>query len=251
MYELVWSLVLMLLLNPILQHTLGPILVWRRIRRPGKVEFLAEDDHEFLQLRQPDFHRRDAELQQSGFVPLVASRMRNDNSECFFRLYWHADTHLTATLAECYAAKNIRTFLELSQSYPDGRRLSLHDSPVGNLYPPVPQHARFWLADPHPLSTWMALVAQIQGRQFPGVIPCGDAMLQPLAALTDSTQRDVEEAIEQGLLHPDSDAQGRHAMTLKGAFVLSSRIAKPGCWLVRARARRRTQAWLARLDSQT
>lgn len=232
----------LILLPVIALNLLGPLLIWRTQKLPARIRFKPHDEAGFLADRDDDFRRLDGDIRALGFGYLGSSYMRDTHTEANFSLYTHPGDQSCAMVVSMVSKVKSFTYVEFTQIYADGSLLSASNIGMASTYPrmAVKIAVRFAeVADPRELyARFRSLRAGLRNsaRAVPYSADEGFRMIE------DHLDHESDVLVEMGYCHPQVDAEGRRALTLKGAYLLSWRSIFPGKgltgWLDRQRSAR-------------
>jgi hypothetical protein len=237
------QIILGLILLPVLAlNLLGPLLIWRVQKLPARVRFRPHEESGFLANRDPAYRQLDGEIRALGFGYLGSSYMRDTQTEANFSLYTHASDQSCAMVVTMVSRIKTITYVEFTQVYADGSLLSTSNVDMPSTYPRMALKVavRFAeVADPRELyARFRSLRAGLRNsaRAVPYSASEGFRMVE------DFMDYESDLLVEMGYCFPQVDAEGRRALTLKGAYLLSWRSIFPGKglkgWLDRQHAAR-------------
>lgn len=245
------QILLALVLLPVLAlNLLGPLLIWRSQKLPARIRFKPHDEASFLANRDDDFRRLDAGVRDLGFGYLGSSYLRDTHTEANFSLYTHGSDRSCAMVVSMVSKIKAITYVEYTQVYADGSLLSTSNIDMTSTYPhmPVKIATRFAeVDDPRELhARFLALRAGLRNsaRAVPYSAEEGFRMVE------DYMDHESDLLVEMGYCHPQVDAEGRRALTLKGAYLLSWRAIFPGKGLTGWLDRQRSARLLAQASAQ-
>ncbi|MGF1529247.1 MAG: hypothetical protein ACFCBW_21070 [Candidatus Competibacterales bacterium] len=257
MVEIVIAVILLLLLGPILVkavlgpvfvNTIGPLIVWRTQTLPAKVHFEPLEEGELLQQVDDAFLAYDRDFKANGFEPLAASTLSDSHTDSYFRLYWHTALQLAATgvvikgRAPRGEGQGV-TYGELTQRYDDGTVLNVSNSSQPEAFPELGFKKAFRFPEVQSVAELVAIHGKLRSKYQPSASPLILDAKYCLQELADYIYRESEALRRLGLCRAPIDADGRRALTLWGAFVLTSRSVFPGQnWVERANRNRARRA---------
>lgn len=245
------QILLALLLLPVLAlNLLGPLLIWRTQKLPARIRFRPHAETGFLANRDDGYRQLDAQIRALGFGYLGSSYMRDTQTEASFSLYTHASDQSCAMVVTMVSKIRTITYVEFTQVYADGSLLSASNVDMPSSYPrtALKMAVRFGeVADPRELhARFRSLRAGLRNsaRAVPYSADEGFRMVE------DFMDHESDLLVEMGYCHPQVDAEGRRALTLKGAYLLSWRSIFPGKGLKRWLDRQHAARMLAQATAQ-
>jgi hypothetical protein len=207
----------------IFKNTVGPFIIWRVQKPPAEIRFESLEESDFTPETVAALTAWDEPLQALGFRPVGLSKMLGNRVNTCFRLFWNPTLRKSATVI-CGRV----SYLEFSQLYTDGSVLTVSNSPVQGAFPALD----FKLYYRYPQMREAAPLAEIHEKLRAKFKPDAEALeigeAGPLAKLERYIRRESDALVERGLVHEEIDAEGRRALTLRGAFAMTYRSIGPG-----------------------
>ncbi len=210
----------------VVQHVLGPILVWRSERVPAPYEFPPMEVSTFLHQQTPEVQAALAQLEALGFVPAAASALEKSNVKAGFLLLQHGTELASAMLVIASHAKGSIHYAEFTQIFTDGTMLDVFSSPTASIYPTDTKTLKYRFPG-MPISELYGAFTKINARLQQHKTPT--RTLEIGGELTDLARKmDLELAglVKRGYYTPSAD-RSQYQLTLKGACLFTWRLVWP------------------------
>ena len=196
-------------------YVLGPFLVRLGLRAPERYVLPEKAWPEFVNGNGPVVAGYHGQLMALGFVPVTATEVPGVGAA----LYIHPVDGSTVQL------RHTKQFVSVcfSQEYHDGSRLMVGNAPLPAIYPDWSRRISYYVPEVGHLSRLFDAFKAIRARQRHGALLAPDAALQ-LRREEDYLNAEMDNLLEQGIYSRAVNI-GKRAITLKGAFYASWRLA--------------------------
>jgi len=223
------NLLLTLLVIPLaLVNLIGPLLVLRTQKIPARVRFSSVDNTRFMAERDARFKQLDQEVRELDFDHLGSSALQNNQTTSYFSLYAHPREQAAAMLVTMASGSKKVTYAEFAQLYADGTLLDVNNAPVLPSYPRMDCKRGVRLPAVNELKVLLNTLQALRGllpNSAPAIPYPSDQGFKPIE---DFIARESDELARLGYCHAEIDDNGRRALTLKGALLLTWKNAIPG-----------------------
>ena len=223
------KIVLGIIFVPILLlNAIGPILIKKTQKLPARVKFRSHDEREFFLNRDEYFHALNNEIRNLGFNYLGSSFMEDSHTETHFSLYCNDKDSTCAMVVSMVSKVKTITYLEFSQVYSDGSMLDVSNA---NQVSPFPKMnikiaARFPEID-NP-SKLYEVFKKLKSSLKNSCQPTAYDKNKGFKMVEDFMAKESDILVEKGYCQEPIDRDGRRALTLKGAYLITWRSVFPG-----------------------
>lgn len=217
----------------LLLNLLAPLLVWRSQRIPARVRLHPVDDPGFIAARSERFRELHARLEEMGAGYIGSSSLALENAITHFSVYLLDEGLTFGTLVSITGGDEEVVYAEFSRLYRDGSILDVNNAPVVSAYPDmdVKIMARLpGISEPADLHAAFKRLAAALHNSAP---PANAAELDCFGVIRDYIEKESDELVKMGYCHPEVDASGNRALTLKGAYLMTWGQLAPGNWIRR------------------
>jgi len=227
---------------PVALNLIGPLIVWKTQKIPADTRFNDIDDGVIMEEATPLFFQFHHSITDIGFRSLGASTVSDSLSTTYFRLYWHHDLRVAATVVMLKNKVEEISYMEFTERFNDGSVLDVSNSPQHDPFPRFDFKAVFRFPETvearellraH-LKVKQLLKKDLQAQQFD--------LSNGFREIEAYIRKESDALVEKGVLRPEIDADGKRAPTLFGAFFLTWRSIFPGknllTWITARRSRK-------------
>ena len=120
---------------PVALNLFGPLIIWKTQKIPADTRFNEIDDGVIMKEATPSFFQFHQSITDIGFRSLGASTVSDSLSTTYFRLYWHQDLRVAATVVMVKNKVEEITYMEFTQRFNDGSVLDVSNSPQHDPFP--------------------------------------------------------------------------------------------------------------------
>lgn len=213
------------------QYVIGPVVVLFRHAIPGRYALPKLDWADLVtKLAKPfaDLHRS---IVNVGFVPCAATELSGTRAI----MYVHCEDGSSAQLR--YSASSCS--VSISQRYVDGRCLFVSNGKLPSVFPTWEMRIGYRVPNIRDVESLFEKFRRIRQKIAIG---------RPLSAVAEAEFQSVESLLNAELeenvrqrFYAEKIINGRHRLTLKGAFLMSWRVAWPSNAIINLLAQRRAE----------
>lgn len=219
------------------QYLLGPILIWLTFRAPARYSYPPIPAQSYLGALplNPRAKRSHEALLQMGFEFSTVLDARNIRAA----VYIHRCDPATATVMQSRA----HTGVEFCQAYANGKRLSLLSSRFPGVFPDWNRKICYRVPENTDIVELFRIFQTLRQKAALGETVAGVAG-EEQHRIESFSDDELQHLIERGY-YSARVSKGKHAVTFKGAVIMTCRVALPSRPLIRARDRKRLEQALA------
>lgn len=212
-----------------LVNGLAPLVIWRLIKIPARVQFSPLAADTFFADRNPTFCYLDQQLRQLDLVYVTASHFKNGRDQSYFAIYSHRASKTVVTLIQTGSGIQCFHYVELSRRDRSGKLIGVHNSPQFSAYPRLPDlkvglhYPQEW--DPGLL--WQRL-DRLQDRLNFEPAPLEEAEDWYLQIVAEFIAQEADVLVQRGYCREAVNDQGQRSLTLKGAYLMTWCFIFPG-----------------------
>lgn len=210
------------------QNLIGPLIIWKTQRLPARCRFEPVDDSVLFRHATPRFFEYHRAIARHGFRSAGASMTSDSHSNSYFRLYWHPDLRTAAMIVTTGGNHGGITYVEFTQRFDDGSVLDVSNAPHPGAFPALVFKTVFQFSEM--LEPRELLIASLRlktllkaGRRVRGF----DAS-RGLEEVEAFIGEESDAMVEKGVVKSEIDSDGKRALTLYGAFIVTWRSIFPG-----------------------
>lgn len=224
---LLYAALIYVLWKPLAMNTIGPLIVWKTVKIPTEITFVPLDEEAFMAERNERFRAYDQDLGKLNFRTIGTSTLSDTQSSSFFRLYWHPGVRVAATVVSIESKAGETTYLEFTQKYTDRTVLNVNNSPQPEAYPAMPFKTTHRLPEIAATLDLLRLHGTLKELSRPDSKAVVLDPAKGFAMIEKHLRRESDTLLEMGLVNAGIDPQGRRALTLRGALLMTFRLAPP------------------------
>lgn len=233
---------------PLLIYLFGPIIIWKSQKIPTRVKFQPLDEDTFMNQRNEKFREYAQSLEQLGFISVGSSILQDRHTDSHFTLFWQQKTRLAALVTTIKSKVDELTYLEISQKYTDGSILDVSNSAIQEAYPQLDIKRAYRFPKMGRADELLHAHAKIRVQVCSDLHALDYDISQGFQAIELFLKKESDALLEIGLVKKDIDSEGKRALTLWGAFVITYRAIPPGKNILGFVTEKRAEKVLQKLD---
>ncbi len=210
----------------VLQHVLGPVLVWRAERIPAAYDLQPIDIQSVMAELDQNGKLSVEQLVALGFVPVLASQIVKSHSRTSFLMFRHPTDPAAANLTTAANAALRVSYVEFTQVFTGNTMLDVNTSAMPSAFPAFPgKHVwRFpGMQVPELHTAFVKLRARHERTNSPLPSLSTEA---PLADLSRRLDEETAKLMDAGYLVRRVE-NGAHRLTPKGAILFTWKFVWP------------------------
>ena len=202
-------------------------MVWKTTKIMTDIDFISVDESDFLAARTLAFRSYDKDLTDIGFSVSGSSVVIDDQLKTHFRLYWSDELKMAAMVVHMVnQAAQEMTYLEIIQQYED-ICINVSNSTVPEAYPKMYFKLAFRYPKIQSAEEMIKILRNITSQKKPHSKPIDLNAKNGFSEISKFFRKESDELLRLGLVKHKIDENGRRSLTLKGAFLMTFRIASP------------------------
>ncbi len=204
----------------VLQHALGPVLVWRNERIPAAYDLRPIDVQSVIAALDAGGARAVEQLAALGFIPVAASEIVKSHSRTSFLLFRHATDPTAVNITLAASAVQKFSYVEFTQVFAGGLMLDVNTCPMPSTFPAFADK-RVYRFPGMSLPELHAAFVKLRARVSRDTAPLPSLSVEsPLFDLARRLDDETIKLVNQGYLMRQSE-NGAHRLTAKGALLFT------------------------------
>jgi len=229
---MILNIILITLFIPVvLLNIIGPLIIYRTQKLPTRVHFQTLNEQEFPAKHGDDAARLGKKLQALGFEHIGSSSLPDTHNTAYFSLYSHAKDYTTAMLVTMDNKAKSFTYIEFSQLYSDGTMLDVSNAPVVPVYPRMSLKLSTRYPAIHDAEDLYGIFLKLKSILKNSSSPAYYKPEYGFSKVEEFMAWESDKLVELGYCKNAIDSDGKRALTLKGAFILTWKSVFPGKYI--------------------